>query len=190
MKNLIFIVFLISFAVISCDGRNKIYKSNQEILKEYGLYEAFSEHINYIPESYLETTTDTILSNGYKIKIKSYTDMNNSLLNAYTKENIQHKNYYRNINTRITIIKNNQEILSKLINKEALITCDKSLERMIQNKILQGVWVNEYASLINNKVIINVLFIEPATSKNINYSLEFDDQGELFITDKLKQKYS
>ena len=47
MKNLIFIVFLISFAVISCDGRNKIYKSNQEILKEHGLYEAFSERIIY-----------------------------------------------------------------------------------------------------------------------------------------------
>ncbi|MFH6769406.1 hypothetical protein V8G56_11705 [Gaetbulibacter aquiaggeris] len=190
MKHLTFIIFLISFVLISCDGRSKIYKSNQEILKEHGLYEAFSERINYIPESYLETSTDTILSNGYEIKIKSYTDMNNSLLNTYTKNNIQHKNYYRNINSSITIIKNNQEILSKLINKEALITCDKSLEKMIQNKILQGVWINEYASIINNKVIINVLFVEPGTNKNINYSLEFDAQGKLFITDKLNQKYS
>jgi len=36
----------------------------------------------------------------------------------------------------------------------------------------------------------NVLFIEPEANKNINYSLEFDRQGELFITDKLNQKYS
>ena len=103
----------------------------------------------------------------------SYTDMNKSFLNAYTKDNIQYKNYYRNINTQISIIKNNQEILSKLINKDALIACDKSLERIIQNKILQGVWVNEYASLINTKVIINVLFVEAETNKNINYSIEF-----------------
>jgi len=183
-------IFLISFTLISCDGRSEIYKSNQEILKAHRLYESFSERINYIPEFYLETTTDTILSNGYKIKIKSYTDMNNSLLNTYTKENIQHKNYYRNINTNITIIKNNQEILSKLITKDDLIACDKSLEKMIQNKILQGVWINEYASLIKNKVIINVLFVEPETNKNINYSLEFDAQGKLFITEKLNQKYS
>ncbi|MDH3323117.1 MAG: hypothetical protein OEM04_09015 [Flavobacteriaceae bacterium] len=190
MKNLIFIIFLISVAVISCDGRSKIYKSNQEILKEHGLYEAFSERISYIPESYLETTTDTILSNGFMIKLKSYTDMNNSLLNAYTKDYIQHKNYYRTINTHITIIKNNQEILTKIINKETIIEFDKSLEKRIYNKIIQGVWINEYASLINNKVIVNVLFVEPETNKNINYSIEFDAQGKLFITDKLKQKYS
>ena len=36
----------------------------------------------------------------------------------------------------------------------------------------------------------NVLFIEPETNKNINYSLEFDDKGKLVITDKLTQKYS
>lgn len=189
MKHLIFII-LISFAIISCDGRSKIYKSNQEILKEHGLYEAFSKHTNYIPESYLETTTDTILSNGYKIKIKSYTDMNNSLLNSYTKNNIQHKNYYRNINTQITIVKNNEEILSKLINKETIIEFDKSLEKRIHNKTILGVWVNEYASLIYNRVIIDVLFVEPETNKNINYSLEFDLQGKLFVTDNLKQKYS
>ena len=47
MKNLIFFIVLIFFAVISCDGRSKIYKSNQEILKEHGLYEAFSERIIY-----------------------------------------------------------------------------------------------------------------------------------------------
>ena len=190
MRYLILIIVLISFVLISCDGRNKIYKSNQEILKEYGLYEAFSEHINYIPESYLETTTDTILSNGYEIKIKSYTDMNNSLLNAYTKENIQHKNYYRNINTRITIIKNNQEILSGLINKNTMIASDKSLEKLIVNKIIQGVWVNEYASLVKNNVIINVLLFDPETNEKFNYSLEFNAQGKFYITDELNQKYS
>ena len=47
MKYLTFIIFFISFILISCDGRSKIYKSNQEILKEHGLYEAFSERIIY-----------------------------------------------------------------------------------------------------------------------------------------------
>ncbi len=190
MKYLIFILFFISMTIISCDGRSKLYKSNQEILKEHGLYDTFSERINYIPESYLETTTDTILSNGYRIKIKSFTDMNNSFLNAYAENTIQHKDYYRNINTYITIIKNNEEILSKLINKDSFIEYDKSLEKSIHNKTIQGVWINEYASLVNNMVIINVMFVEPETNKHINYYLEFDAQGKLFLTDKLKQKYS
>lgn len=190
MKYLNFIILLISFAIINCDGRSKIYKSNQEILKEHQLYKEFSEHISYIPESYLETTTDTILSNGYKIKITSYTDMNNSLLNSYTKDSIHHKNYYRNINTHITIIKNNQEILSKLIDKDTMIESDKSLEKRIHNKIVQGVWVNEYASLNNNNVIINVLFFDPKTNEKFDYTLEFDANGKFVITDGLKQKYS
>ncbi|HEY5687728.1 MAG TPA: hypothetical protein VIS27_05410 [Yeosuana sp.] len=190
MRYLIFIIFLFSFTIISCDGRAKIYKSNQEILKEHGLYKAFSERITYIPESYLETTTDTILGHGYEVKMKSYTDMDNSFLKAYTKDNILHKNYYRNINTRITILKNSQEISSKLITKDTIIEFDKSLEKKMHKTIIQGVWIDEYASMINNNVTINVLLIEPDTNKNINYSLEFDAQGKLFITDKLNQKYS
>ena len=190
MKYLIFIIFLISFTIISCDGRAKIYRSNQEILKEHGLYEAFSERITYIPESYLETSTDTILSHGYEVKMKSYTDMDNSFLSSYTKDNILHKNYFRNINTHITILKNNQEISSKLITKDTIIEFDKSLEKSIHNTIIQGIWINEYASLIHNNVTINVLLFEPETNKNINYSLKFDAQGKLFIIDKLKYKYS
>mgnify|MGYP000855139138 FL=1 len=190
MYYLKFIILLFSLTIISCDGRGKMYKSNQEILKEHQLYNEFSEHISYIPASYLETTTDTILSNGYKIKMTSYTDMNKSFLNAYTKDNIQYKNYYRNINTQISIIKNNQEILSGLINKDTMIASDKSLEKLIVNKIIQGVWVNEYASLVKNNVIISVLLFDPETNEKFNYSLEFNAQGKFYITDELNQKYS
>lgn len=184
MKYVVFYVFLFTFTLLSCDGRYKLYKTNQEILKEHKLFESFSEQINYIPESYLETSNDTILSNGYKIKLKSFTDMDNSQLSYYTKDNIQYKNYYRNINTSITILKDNQEIFSKTVNKDTIIEFDESFNKSIKNKIIKGVWVDEYASLINNNVIIEMLFSEIGNNKSIHLKLVFNAQGDLYITEK------
>jgi len=64
------------------------------------------------------------------------------------------------------------------------------LEKLIVNKIIQGVWVNEYASLVKNNVIISVLLFDPETNEKFNYSLEFNAQGKFYITDELNQKYS
>ena len=52
-------------------------KTNTEVLKEHKLLDSFSEQIKYIPEKYTEVITDTILSNGFRVKIKYYYDMKN-----------------------------------------------------------------------------------------------------------------
>lgn len=187
MRALLTLILIITLSNIGCDGRDKVYKTNKEILKEHKLYESFSERITYIPENYQETTTDTIMSNGFYVKIRSYTNMNNSTLITYAKNNLHYKNFHRNINSLVSIYKNNHKTASTLVTKQLFIDYDKSFKTLLINKVIQGVWLNQYASIINNKVILNVHLYEPETKIGTNFVLGFDDEGNIFINEDLKQ---
>jgi len=186
MRKLLVFVVVIVLMFIGCDGRNKANKSNQEVLKEHNLYKSFSENIKFIPETYSETTIDTILSNGFSVKIKTYTDMNASFLSEFSKDTIHHKNYYRDIKSAINISKNNSIITSKLITKDFFSGYNETISNDIENKIIQGIWLNQYASLIKNKVIFNVVFSMPNSKDYSCYTLTFFDNGEYLIENELE----
>lgn len=190
MKNLLYLILLLLTVVLSCDGRDKIHKSSQEVLKHNKLYESFSEKVVYIPEHYLETKNDTILSNGFQVKIKSYTNMRESLLKESAKNHLLLKNYYRDIETTIQIYKNEKSIVSTTINKEFFIKTNYKTNRLLKNKILQGVWLNEYASIMTNKVVLEVQFMEPETKNYAYYRVSFDQSGGMFINDNVEEKFS
>ena len=187
MNKLLVFISAILLAFISCDGRHRAYQSNQDILKEHKLYKSFSENVKYLPETYSEIITDTILSNGFNVKIKTYTDMEHSYLSEFTKDTIQYKNYYRDIKTSVNISKGNQVITSKLITKDLFIDYDNSYSKSLKNEIIQEVWLNQYASIKNNSVILNVLFHKPNSKDYIYYTLTFMDNGEYSIKNELEQ---
>lgn len=188
MNKLLVFILAILLVFVSCDGRHRSYKSNQDILKEQQLYKSFSENIKYFPETYSEITTDTILSNGFNVKIKTYTDMEHSYLNEFTKDTIRHKNYYRNLKASVNISKDTQEIISKLITKDLFIDYDKSYAKSLKNEIIQGVWLNQYASINKNKVVLNVLFHKPDSKDYMYYTLTFMDNGAYSIANELNPK--
>jgi len=190
MSKLLIFIFIISILFISCDGRHRNYQTNEEVLKEHKLFDSFSEHIKYIPESYSEVTTDTIMSNGFQVKIASYTDMNNNYLNEFTKNSIKFKNYYRSIKSVVTITKNKKEIVSKLITKDTFINYNTIYTNELKNKMIHDIWLNEYESLINNKVILNVLFQIPGTKDYKSYLISFNENGSFEIINDIKQQYT
>ena len=189
MRILIVILFFISLGFMSCDGRDRAYKTNQDVLKEHNLYKSFSESVSFVPENYMETTNDTILSNGFQVKIKSFTDMKRSVLKEFTKNNIAHKTYYRNIKATISILKDNRKIISTTIDKDIFKNFNNS-SKTDSNPIIQGIWLNQYASIINDKVILNVRLYEPETKNHEDYTLSFDENGTLSIDNKETLEYS
>ena len=190
MKNLIYIILLMFTVVLSCDGRDKVHQTSQEVLKNNKLYESFSQKVVYIPEHYLETKNDTILSNGFQVKLKSYTNMRESFLKKSIKNHLLLKNYYRDIETTILIKKNEQNIVSTNINKDFFMNSNKEFHRILKDKILQGVWLNQYASIITNTVVLEVQFMEPETKNYVYYRVSFDQNGGMFINDNVEEKFS
>lgn len=190
MKNLIYLILILLTVVLSCDGRDKMHKTSQEILKKNNLYESFSQKVLYIPEHYSETKNDTILSNGFQVTLKSYTNMRESFLKKSFKNHLLLKNYYRDIETTILINKNEQNIVSTNINKDFFMNSNREFHSILKDKILQGVWLNEYASIITNTVILDVQFMEPETKNYSYFRISFDQNGLMLISNHLEEKIS
>jgi hypothetical protein len=188
MNKLLIFSFVLTILFISCDGRHRTYQSNQENLKEHNLYESFSESVTYIPESYSEVMSDTLMNNGYHVKFKTYTDMDNSFLNVLKKDMITHKNYYRNLKTAVNISKDNQNIATTLITKDFVMNYDASYKAVLKNKIMQGVWLNQYASINTNSVVMDILFIDPKENATVCYRLTVNDNGDYSIESKPQSK--
>lgn len=117
MKNLFYIAaFIFSMVFWACtDGQERMYKSPQEVLHENKLLDSFSDkEIRFIPETYAEKTTDTIFDNGYVVKVKMYSDMENHITVKLGDETIN----YRDFNLDIEVIKEDKTILFLTICKD------------------------------------------------------------------------
>ncbi|PNQ72345.1 hypothetical protein C1T31_12415 [Hanstruepera neustonica] len=133
MKNLFYIIaFVFSMVFWACtDGQERMHQSPQEILQENKLLDSFSEKvIRFIPETYAEKTTDTIFDNGYIVKVKMYTDMDNHITVKLDDETVN----YRDYNLDIEVIKDDESILYLTINKS----------HQIHEQLRAGVDLDEY----------------------------------------------
>ncbi len=176
MKKLLFLI-LLTIIFISCDGRNRKHKTNRAILIENKLLDSFSQRVTYFPESYTEISTDTILSNGFKVKIKSYTDMQNNVLNEFEEGSIHFKHYYREYNTDIEIVKNEKVIFSDTINKSFLIQKLKETHSDFESYSLINFYLDEELSALKNNVVICAMYNTPKskTYKTFNFNF-FEDK--------------
>ena len=188
MRCLLILIVIIGLTFISCDGRYRAYESNQDILKKHHLYKSFSENVTYIPEAYSENTTDTLLSNGFHVKIKTITDMKTSYLNEFIKDTMHYKNYYRTLKTFIIVSNEHQEIASKLITKDFFIHYDNHFEKVLKDKVVQGVWLNQYESNKTNQVVLDVIFSRPASKNLLCYKVTLNNNGSLLINKESESK--
>ncbi len=183
MKSLLSISFLMLMVLFaSCDGRDRMRKTSKEVLQESKLLDSFSENTTYFPESYSETVTDTILSNGTKVSIKAYTDMQNSVLNAFKSDTINFKHYYRDFIADVSITTNNKKNLNYTIDKSFLKkhdTLSKVDNTFYNNAIITSISLAQYDSLSTNKTILIISLCKPETDNCSTYRMLVDQDGEL-----------
>lgn len=170
MRKLFFLLALIGVVSISCDGRDRVFKTNSNVLKQ----KSFSENISYIPENYTEVVTDTILSNGFHIKLKTYTDMEQSVLNEFKQDTINYKEYYREIVSEVSITKNSKEIFNDTIDKQFLYKIKNDLQ--LDNAIV-NLMFDQAASMETNSIVLSAM-IQKTDSKKVSFcNIIIDSEG-------------
>src|SRR5690606_36328526 len=112
MKQFIFLLVIATIVIvsISCDGRYRVFKTNTEDLIENKLLDSFSEIISYVPETYIEIVTDTILNSVFHVKLKIYTIMDKHVIHAFKQDTVVYKKYYREFVTDVSVSINSKEI--------------------------------------------------------------------------------
>jgi len=180
--NKLIVLILLCIALVNCDGRDRVFKTTEEALIENKLLDSFSESIKYFPEHYSETETDTILSNGFKVKIKTITDMENNYLDEFKQDSITHKHYYRDLKSIITIT-HNKVVFEEQIDKDFILNLDSEFESLAKESVLSNVWLDQEKSLSNSNSTINILYCKPETDWCTFFRLIVDKDGQFSLQD-------
>lgn len=174
MNKLFTLFILIIIVLLNCDGRDRKHKTNEEVLKENKLLDSFSESIKYIPEVYTEENTDTILSNGFRVKIKTYTEMQDNVFNEFIIDSIKYKFYYRNYTGKLDVFYNNASILKETIDKSYL---NKNEDKAFwDDAIMAGISLDEHNST-KKEVFISVLYCIPESETCKEFNIIVDKEG-------------
>ncbi|WP_345274617.1 DUF4738 domain-containing protein [Flaviramulus aquimarinus] len=171
-----------TITLISCDGRDRIHKINAEVLHEGNLLNVFSQQIKFIPEQPIIIATDTILKNGFQIKIKYNSLENHDIVKIVkNKKNTITKVHYKNFEAKIEVLKD-----GNIINKSSI---SKALFNKFQNPdfwtkaIMQYVWIDYEASAKSN-IYLNTSFHIPNTDTFKDFILKIDKNGMMQINQR------
>ena len=179
MNKLLFVILLFIIALTSCDGRNRKYKTNAEVLKENKLLESFTEAIKFVPETYTEIKTDTILSNGFEVKIKYHSLESDFVLETRkSKHDSIIKIHHKNFEAELLVLKNKTIINKSLINKKFFYEFENAT--FWAHAIMQFIWIDYHASN-ENMLYLNTSFCIPNTDECKDFTLKINEQGVIQI---------
>lgn len=80
MNKLAFLFLILILTLASYYCKNRVYKTNIAVLKEYNLLNSFSEQAKFKPEEHIEIQTGTLLNNKFNIKINYFYSNKNKLI--------------------------------------------------------------------------------------------------------------
>lgn len=181
MNKLILLILITFISLVSCDGRDRAYQTNAEVLKVHQLLDSFSERVEYVPKKYTTVVTDTILSNGFKIKITAYIDMENAVLKIAHSEALKHKTYFRNRKAEITVEKNHKLLFSKIIDNDFFIKMNPLLKDSLKDYIIAEAYTEYDASFIKNKINFIFVFSNPLNHKTRSFTLSIHELGNYHV---------
>ncbi|MDW5288382.1 hypothetical protein [Formosa sp. PL04] len=180
------IVLIIITTLSSCDGRDKSRINPKQILADKGMLTSFSERINYLPENYSETITDTILKTGYNVHIKTYMDMNSNVLKAEIKDSLNIKTFYRNAIADVSVEVNNKNIFNHTISKIFITNNIQGISEALQPYIFKSIWIDDDHVTSEDSVLFNILYSKPENaSDNKSFLLTISKEGDYKITETI-----
>ncbi|WP_111307188.1 hypothetical protein [Confluentibacter sediminis] len=181
MKKLVFLFLLIIISLISCDGR----KNKGEALKLS--VEKFKDTLEpieitkYIPEVYSEIETDSILSNGFSIHLKTYANMNESVSKKYKVDTITHIDIHRDWISEVKIKKDNVLIFNEIIDKDFFIKHAKNIDKNLSESINTRIWIDEETSIEKDYINLFAGYTYPNNNESVIFKLKVDNQGHYLI---------
>lgn len=185
MKYLLGILLIIILGFTSCEGRVTKNQALAEDIEEFKTTVSVQVDI-YKPENYTERQVDTTLSNGFRVKIKAYTDMDNSVLFTKIKDTINYQTYYRNFKFDILVEKDSKIIYNESFDKQKANKAFKFNPNLVKGSelynfdklaILNAIQVNDDPSYTNT-VAIDVAYAIPETDKVSYHKILINDKGK------------
>lgn len=182
MKKIFLLLIIISTCLASCDGRQVYHNNDKKEAIKFKKKNQFEQFV-YHPESEAEVKIDTTMSNGYRVKLTAKTYEKDSIQQTHTDAVTTYKNIYRSFSTLAAIKKDNHTLFSKTIDFDYLSQLDYKFSIFRHEFIISKVEVNQYKSIENKGITLNVLLSDPINEKFKVFDLYIDENGKEFITE-------
>lgn len=174
----VFILVVASIYLSSCKNDTKFFTHNENYPIEY--------IAEVIPPFYLKVESDTILSNGLRVKI-AYNAIKNKTVLKINQENpfkIK-KTIYREFETKIQVFNGKEIIFDERITKDYFETNFKN--KFWEKAILQSVEIDQIAIQKTKKIVLSFLFYNPQSSNKKSYNLYIDKKGKTHIENTISK---
>ncbi|MFK7833985.1 MAG: hypothetical protein AB8B52_11955 [Winogradskyella sp.] len=184
MKHLFLILLLITIALTSCEGKKTQQQALSESIAKFKKTVNLESHV-YIPENYMEREVDTVMSNGFRVHIKTYADMTNSVQFSKIKDTINYQTHYRNFKFEVRVTKDDKLIykdqfdkqkVNKVFNYNPNLTVSSDLYNFDTLSVLKSIDVNDDPSY-TNMVLIDIMYAIPETDRSSSHRLLINDKG-------------
>ncbi len=185
MRTIFGLLLILIIGFTSCDGRKTQNQALSESIEEFKKSASLEVNV-YVPETYLELEVDTLLSNGYLVKIKTYSDMSDSVLFTKIKDTTNYQTHYRNFKFNISVSKDDKLIynesfdkkkVNKAFNYKANLVSGSKLYNFDKLSVLKSIQVNDDPSY-TNMVLIDIIYAIPETDRYASHTLFIDEKGK------------
>ena len=167
-------ILLIVLFATSCEGRKTSSNALKESVKMFKAEYAL-ESVSYYPEDYHEIKKDTLLSNGFRIKLKTYSNMQKSIVKTTVTDNIDHITNYREFENYVVFEYGNTVVFEQHIDKAFI---NKHISEVLDDDfLLIGAWINEEASMFSGRANIDLQYCEINSDKCKSYNLRISKHG-------------
>ncbi|WP_452222816.1 hypothetical protein [Lacinutrix chionoecetis] len=180
MKKLFYLFIICAVAFVSCDGRDRTQKTNAEVLADSKLLDSFSQKTRYIPEKHTKKVTDTILDNGFNLKIKEYTTTDKEIELVENNDGITLTRRYRIINTELTISFKDQVILENKSISNLIKNTDALSDTTIENSLIYLNY-DEIQPINTEELKLSIILFNPKLQIAQIYKLLVNSNGEYDI---------
>lgn len=177
MNKLIFVMLISAITIFSCDGRKTKTDSLKESVNKFKDSLGALEITEYVPEKYAEVKTDTILSNGYSIRIKTYTDMKKSVITKRKMDSITHVEHHRDWISEVKIMKNDKVIFDEKINNDFFLKNDIRISDFFKDAINTRVWIDQKESIEKDSLSLLTVFLNPENANFLIYRIKIEKEG-------------
>ena len=191
MRNFVYILLLIALVASSCEGRKTRNQALSEDIEEFKKTVTVEIPV-YEPESYIEREVDTLLHNGYRVKINTFSDMENSVLFTKIKDTVNYQTHYRNFKFNILVEKNGKSVYNRLFDKKAinkLFTYDTITKSNLEDDNFDKLGVLKSIELNDNfpnseSVQIDIMYAIPNTNRVSLHTLSINEEGLIHVERK------
>ncbi|WP_299117158.1 hypothetical protein [uncultured Winogradskyella sp.] len=182
MKKLLGLLVILIIGFTSCEGRKTQGQALSEDIEDFK-NEVKIEKVIYKPANYVEREVDTLLYNGYRVKIKTYSDMDNTVLFTEIKGTVNYQTYYRNFKFDILVEKDGKRIYNEHFDKNKINTLlefnsatepnNKDFDKL---GILKSIEIDDNLSF-PDRIKIDIMYAVPETDRTSLYSLFINKKG-------------